>query len=219
MQHIRRNDIDMMERNTRTHLINCLSGFKSANLVGTQQQGLENLAIVTSVVHIGANPPLLGMVMRPHTVPRDTLENIRSTGYYTINHVHQQWVDKAHQTSARYPREQSEFAATGLTPWYSADFSAPYVAESHVKIGLKVEEIVVLACNLTELVIGQVEEIWLSEGIMFDDGFLDLTRAGSACVSGLEGYHGTQPLARFSYAKPDAPLTPLDLTQNNVIGS
>lgn len=213
MRHISRNEIDLMERNTRTNLINCLSGFKSANLVGTQQLGMENLAIISSVVHIGANPPLLGMIMRPHTVPRDTLENIRTTGYYTINHVHQQWVEKAHQTSARYPRETSEFAATGLTSWYSETFSAPYVAESLLKIGLKVEEIVVLACNLTELVIGQIEEIWLPQDAVFDDGFIDLTRLGSACISGLDGYHGTSPLARFSYAKPDTPLASLDLTQ------
>jgi flavin reductase (DIM6/NTAB) family NADH-FMN oxidoreductase RutF len=213
MRKITRNDIDLMERNTRTNMINCLSGFKSANLVGTQQQGMENLAVISSVVHIGANPPLLGMIMRPHTVPRDTLENIRTTGYYTINHVHQQWVDKAHQTSARDPREQSEFAATGLTPWYSADFAAPYVAESQLKIGLKVEEIVVLACNLTELVIGQVEEIWLPENALFEDGFIDLTSLASACISGLDGYHSTSPIARFSYAKPDAPLAQLDLTQ------
>ena len=213
MRKITRNDIDLMERNTRTNMINCLSGFKSANLVGTQQQGMENLAVISSVVHIGANPPLLGMIMRPHTVPRDTLENIRTTGYYTINHVHQQWVDKAHQTSARYPREQRVFAATGLTPLYSADFAAPYVAESQLKIGLKVEEIVVLACNLTELVIGQVEEIWLPENALFEDGFIDLTSLASACISGLDGYHSTSPIARFSYAKPDAPLAQLDLTQ------
>ena len=52
--------IAMMEPKTRARFINSLSGFKSANLIGTTDKaGNENLAIVSSVFHLGAHPPLM----------------------------------------------------------------------------------------------------------------------------------------------------------------
>ena len=83
-----KNTIENLDSRYRAHFINSLSGFKSANLIGTQDnQGHTNLAIVSSVFHLGAHPPLVGMIIRPHSVPRHTLENILETGFYTINHV------------------------------------------------------------------------------------------------------------------------------------
>ncbi|MFT6737257.1 MAG: flavin reductase (DIM6/NTAB) family NADH-FMN oxidoreductase RutF, partial [Kangiellaceae bacterium] len=65
--------LDLPQR-TRANFINSLSGFKSANLIGTQSiEGVNNLSMVSSVFHVGANPPLIGMLIRPHTVKRDTL--------------------------------------------------------------------------------------------------------------------------------------------------
>lgn len=56
-------DIQTMEKRFRTRLVNSISGFKSANLIGTRdQQGQENLAIVSSVVHLGSHPPLLALL-------------------------------------------------------------------------------------------------------------------------------------------------------------
>ena len=133
-----RGDIDALAQRYRANLINSLSGFKSATLVGTTNGVTNNLAIVSSIVHVGANPPLIGMIMRPHTVTRDTLSNIKQQGFYTLNHVAVDWVDKAHQTSARYAPDESEFEAVGLTAQISESFSAPYVKESEIKIGLKI---------------------------------------------------------------------------------
>lgn len=198
-------DIETMESRVRANLINGISGFKSANLVGTQNpQGQHNLAIVNSVFHLGAHPPLLGMIIRPHTVPRDTLENIIQTGVYTLNHIHPDIVPQAHQTSARYAAQQSEFSETGLTPFYSASMSAPYVAQSHVKIGMKLEEIQHLAVNGTELVIGRIQEIIVNDSkAIHQDGFVDLEALQSVAISGLDRYHSTQSLGRFAYAKPE----------------
>ena len=123
--HFTKAQIDALEKHTRTHLINSLSGYKSANLIGTQDlQGNTNLSIVSSVIHLGAHPPLVGMIMRPHSVPRHTFENILQSGVYTINQVNKSIYKQAHQTSARYDKEESEFDATGLTPQYFDDFTA-----------------------------------------------------------------------------------------------
>ena len=55
------------------------------------------------------------MIIRPNSVNRHTLENIMETNCYTINHINKDIYKKAHQTSARYPKEISEFDAVGLT--------------------------------------------------------------------------------------------------------
>jgi len=201
-----RSDIDSLAQRFRANLINSLSGFKSATLVGSTNGQVNNVAIVSSIVHVGANPPLIGMIMRPHTVTRDTLSNIKQQGFYTLNHVSTDWVDKAHQTSARYAPEESEFDAVGLTPQFSESFSAPYVQESEIKMGLKVAQHFTLL-NDTEMVIGEIQELFIPESIIDDDGYANIEQAGSACISGLDSYHSTTRIAQFLYAKPNVKLT------------
>lgn len=200
--------LDQLPQRIRANFINSLSGFKSANLVGTQSiDGVNNLALVSSVFHVGAHPPLVGMLMRPHTVTRDTLQNIKDTGVYTLNHVHTSFVDKAHQCSANYPSAISEFNAVGLTVQMSPSVNAPFVAESKIRIALKVEQITLIELNKTELVIGRIVEVELSNDLLFEDGYVDIEKAESVAVSCLDSYHSTQRIDRFSYAKPDEPLT------------
>ena len=98
-----------MEQRERARLINSLSGFKSANLIGTcDKQGLENLAVVSSVVHLGSNPPLFGFIVRPTESRRDTLENILETKHFTINSVgeptsYKKHIKRQHVIQNRYP--------------------------------------------------------------------------------------------------------------------
>jgi flavin reductase (DIM6/NTAB) family NADH-FMN oxidoreductase RutF len=187
----------------RRNFCNSLPGFKSLNLIGTiDERGRENLAIFNSVVHIGANPPLLGFILRPLTVPRMTYHNILATGYFTLNHVNGDIAERAHQTSANYPAHTSEFAETGLTPLYESGFPAPYVAESHIRLGLKFEEEHRIAANGTILVVGALQECYVPEGIVGEDGWLDLAAAGDLAGSGLDAYFRTEKTARYAYARP-----------------
>ncbi|MCE2570919.1 flavin reductase family protein [Motilimonas eburnea] len=192
------------DKHYRTHFVNSLSGYKSANLIGTaDSQGNTNLAIVSSVFHLGAHPPLIGMIMRPHRVPRHTLENLLETGYYTINQVNEKIYRQAHQTSARYDKQVSEFAATGLDCEYLDDFIAPYVAQSKLKMGIKLISTQTLAVNGTELVIGEIEQVYVEQQAIQADGHIDITRLEAVAVTGLDSYHTGQPLTRLAYAKPD----------------
>lgn len=199
-------------------LINSLSGFKSANLVGTvNQHGQSNLSIVSSVVHLGARPPLLAMIIRPHSVPRDTLDNILATGYYTLNQVHSGMYQAAHQTSARYPSDVSEFAEVGLEEQWLAGFPAPFVAQSRIKLGMVLKEHHTLAINQTEMVIGEIQQIILPDHCVAADGYVDIEQAGMVVVSSLDSYHQTQLLAHLSYAKVDEPLQTLPRTETKSI--
>lgn len=201
-QYFNKAAIDEMALRQRTLLINSLTGFKSANLIGTSDKaGQTNLAIVSSAFHIGANPALMGFLFRPHSVPRDTLENILSTQYFSMNHVHSDIVKQAHQTSARYPKSVSEFKAVGLNEQWIDGFPAPYVKESHIKVGLKFCEQHHLSINATELVIAEIENIIIPDGILEEDGYLDIEKANTVAVSSLESYHTTRQIDRLSYAK------------------
>lgn len=192
-----------LEDRKRVALINSLSGFKSLNLIGTvDKSGQTNLAIFNSVVHIGANPPLMGYISRPDTVEKHTLENIRETGYFTINHVNKEIYKKAHQTSARYPKDQSEFESTGLTPDYKEGFPAPFVCESNIQIGLELKEIISVKTNNTLLVVGEILHLYFPSHILDESGILDLEKAGTIAGSSLDGYHSTKLISRMKYAKP-----------------
>ena len=200
--HFTKQAIADLENRYRAHLINSLSGFKSANLIGTQDNnGQTNLAIVSSVFHLGAHPPLVGMIIRPHSVPRHTLENLLATKQYTINHVNKDIYNKAHQTSARYDKDESEFDATGLSTEYLNDFTAPFVKERKLKYALELKKHHHLAINGTELIIGEITDIYLDEACLQEDGFVDIEAIDTVAVSGLDSYHVTVRLARLAYAK------------------
>ena len=97
----------------KINLINSCAGFKSANLIATKSnENNTNVAIFSSVIHLGSAPPLLGFILRPTSVPRNTYENIMETGYYTINHIHFPILEDAHHTSAKYDAQISEFDKT-----------------------------------------------------------------------------------------------------------
>lgn len=215
MKHFDQQQLAAMENSERVKFINSLSGFKSANLIGTSNRRNEdNLAIISSVVHLGANPPLIGFIMRPHSVDRHTLENIEETGVYTVNHVHKGIVKQAHQTSARYEREQSEFEETGLTPARYDGFHAPYVEESRLSMGVKLVEVASITHNGTEFVIGEIQWVRTDEKAIQADGFIDIEALETVAVSGLDRYHSTDALCRLSYAKPDRPVAELSLNGN-----
>lgn len=200
-------DIDIQQLGTipRLNLINAVTGVKPANLIGTiSANGVMNLAIFSSVVHLGSNPALLGMFVRPHAGHRrDTYENIIATRHYTVNHVPTHLTEQAHGTSARFEAEVSEFDTCGFTPRMEEAFLAPYVAESAVRIGLELMQEVPIAANGTTMLIGRVKHVYVNAGLLNTDLQLDLEAANSVGISGVDGYYGLQYIARYPYARAE----------------
>ncbi len=197
-----------LDKNKRVHLINSLGGFKSVSLVGTSDlEGNTNLAIFSSIFHIGANPPLIGLIFRPSPPERNTFNNIINTGYFTLNHINESIYKKAHQTSARYDQDVSEFEKTGLTPEFKDHFFAPYVSESKIQLGVEFKEKIDISVNNTTLIIGEIIHIYIPEEIINEDGFVDIEKANTITCSGLDSYHKTVQLDRLSYAKPNLEIT------------
>lgn len=198
-----RKNIDELDKIYRLNLINSVTGIKSANLIGTRSpEGESNLAIFSSVVHLGSNPPLIGCIIRPHaTVRRHTYENLNATGYYTINHVHESFIENAHYTSAKFEKEVSEFEMCRLTEEYIDEFSVPFVQESHLKMGMKLIQRIPIPINKTELIIGSIELLVIEGQEVGADGQLDLALLNSIGVSGLNTYYTLKREARFPYAR------------------
>jgi flavin reductase (DIM6/NTAB) family NADH-FMN oxidoreductase RutF len=200
------NDFSNMSRIPRLTLINSITGFKSGNLIGTiNQDGLTNLSVFSSAVHIGSEPALIALVTRPIVeggkTSRHTYDNIKKTGYFTINHINEGIIKQAHQCSASYPDGVSEFDAVGLTPQYLSDFTAPFVAESRIKMGLSFVEEYFIKANSTVMLIGKVVHLIFPTNCMDAQGNLDLNTAETVAISGLDSYHSANLLERLAYAR------------------
>lgn len=200
--HLTQKDIESAGRIQRLNLINSVTGIKPANLIGTKStDGRPNVGIFSSVVHLGSSPALLGFFFRPqHEKPRDTYLNIRDTTYYTINHVPNDLVEKAHYTSAKFPAETSEFERCGFGEEYLDGFHAPYVRECAIKIGLKMVEEIPIPVNKTILMVGSIEHLYFPDEMQTETGQLDLEKAETSGVTGVDSYYSLQKIARFPYA-------------------
>ena len=209
MPHYTKDDIIQLPSLERMHLINSSGGIKSANLIGTiSDNGHTNLAVFNSVIHLGSNPPMLSFILRPTTVSRHTYNNLKNSDF-TVNHIHTDFIDKAHQTSAKYEEEVSEFKEVGLTEEYLEDFKAPFVKESKIKMGCSYVNEYFIKEHQCRLIIGQIEHLLAEDDIIEKDGFLDLSKANSAGIIGLDGYVNTQLLDRYVYARPNQELNSL----------
>ncbi|WP_439585833.1 flavin reductase family protein [Dyadobacter bucti] len=200
---IKGDHIAALEKQYRICLINSLIGYKPLNLLGTiSEAGNTNLCIISSAFHLGASPPLVGLVMRPGRDHNDTLNNIRATRQYTLNNVLPDWFKQAHQTSASYPSGVSEFDICGFNEHYVAGFKAPFVEQSTVRIGLELRETIPMEINRTTIVIGEIVEILIDDVLIDEDGTVDHVEAKTVAVAGLDAYFLPEALGRLAYAKP-----------------
>ncbi|MCU0334328.1 MAG: flavin reductase [Chitinophagaceae bacterium] len=204
-------DLAGMERFYRANLLSALSGPKAAMLVGTSSpEGRHNLALFQNIVHLGANPALIGLINRPREATPHTLAHIESTGWYTLNSVHPHLLRQAHQTSAKYNDDTSEFDATGLTPLLRPGIPAPFVAESLVQVALQLVEIMPIRHNGTYLIIGEVQYCSLPASAMAPDGAVHLQQLEAVCSTGLDTYYTLGQRTRLQHARPDRPAAELE---------
>ncbi|MBN7811857.1 flavin reductase [Algoriphagus sp. H41] len=199
---LQKEELEKLDRKYRLNLINSISGIKPANLIATKSvDQKENVAIFSSVVHLGSDPAQLGFVMRPQSeVPRDTYPNIVETGCYTINQVPESLIKKAHYTSAKLKKGDSEFARMKLQQEYIGGFYAPFVKESQIKIGMKHLESIPLP-NGCIFVVGTVELLAVPDAAVNALGQLDMAGVSGVGISGLNSYYGLSRLDTFPYVR------------------
>jgi flavin reductase (DIM6/NTAB) family NADH-FMN oxidoreductase RutF len=197
------NDIQNLNKIFKINLINSCSGFKSANLLGSlSEEGVSNVAVFSSVTHLGSNPPTLGFILRPTTVPRDTYKNIKDSGSFTINHIHEAIIEDAHHTSAKYPKEVSEFDVTNLEEEFKGQFKAPFVKGAPVQMSMKFIEEVYVPSNDVMLIVSQIEELYIDDELLQADGLINLSKGNIATINGLDTYAIPKFNKQLSYQRP-----------------
>lgn len=200
--HYSKKDLENLDRVARLKLINSVTGIKPANLIGTiDKNGKTNLAIFSSVIHLGSNPALIGFISRPKTEDSGhTFTNIKETGYYTINHIHPEFIKNAHYTSGKFKQEISEFNRCGLSEEYLADFKAPFLKESKFKMGLTFKEKIDIKLNDTFLVIGEIVELFIPNSIKLEKD-IDLENTNAVGISGLNTYYSFTKLEQHPFVR------------------
>ena len=187
----------------KINLINSCSGFKSANLLGSvSKEAIPNVAVFSSVTHLGSNPPTLGFILRPTTVPRDTYKNIKENGSFTINHIYEDIIEDAHHTSAKYPEKISEFNVTKLEEEYKGDFKAPFVKNAPVQMSMKFIEEIYIPSNEVVLIVSQIEELYVKDELLQKDGLINLSKGNVVTINGLDTYAIPKFKKQLSYQRP-----------------
>ncbi|MAL21102.1 MAG: flavin oxidoreductase [Crocinitomicaceae bacterium] len=197
-------DILQMPKVKRLNIINSITGIKPANLISTiDERNRHNLAIFSSVVHLGSNPALIGFILRPQQkIRRHTHENILENGYYTINHLPNHKTLEGHYTSAKFDKETSEYDVCHFTPEFQHDFPVPYVKESFLKMGLKHVESIPIKYNGTVMIVGKILQVYVAKSSLSEEGYINLEEAKSVGISGLNTYYDLKKIDSYPYARP-----------------
>jgi flavin reductase (DIM6/NTAB) family NADH-FMN oxidoreductase RutF len=113
------------------------------------EHGVRNLAPFSFFTVASANPPVVCFcpMIRGRARPdlpgtKDTLRNIIATKEFVLNIVSEEFAEKMNACSADVPPEVDEFDLSGLTPIASERVKPPRVAESHVQMECRLEQIV-----------------------------------------------------------------------------
>lgn len=188
----------------RLNLINSCTGYKSANLIGTiSKKGTKNLAVFSSVTHLGSNPALIGFILRPTTVPRHTYQNIIETLFFSVNAITETFIKEAHQTSANYQEDISEFEATGLEEECKENISIPFVKKSPLQLLCKYQNEYEIKENDTLLIVASIEKMYIDNHLLTNDFWIQLDKGNVVSINGLDGYSKNSLIDRLSYARPN----------------
>jgi flavin reductase (DIM6/NTAB) family NADH-FMN oxidoreductase RutF len=203
MRHFELKELEGLSKIYRLNLINSVTGYKSAHLIGSiSPSGDENLAVFSSIIHLGSNPALIGFILRPKTVPRNSHANMKSTGVFTLNAISSNQIEDAHHTSAKYPDNISEFDQTNLEPEIKEGWKAPYVKGAQIQIGCSYVNEYLIKENDTVLVVGKIEHLFIEEQLLGKDGWIQLDKGDIVSINGLDGYAIPTLIKRFEYARP-----------------
>ena len=194
--------LEELPKRERAHLINNLCGLRSANLVGTSDGYNDNLAIFNSVIHLGSNPPLLGIVFRPLTVERHTYDNIKETKYFSVNQIIETITANAHHTSAKFENKQSEFEFCNIESLHREGCVVPFVNESNIQILCTYSSEHLLENNCIFLT-ANIERFWVKSDSINKSNWLNHEKAASSAIGGLDTYYKVSLIDRYSYAQPD----------------
>lgn len=139
------------------------------------EHGVRNLAPFSFFTVASANPPIVcfcpmtrGTNKTNLQPTKDTLRNILATREFVLNIVSEEFAQQMNACSAELPPEIDEFDVSGLTPLASEVVAPPRVAESHVQMECRLEQIVHVSTEPLggSLVLGEVLRFHVRESLL-----------------------------------------------------
>lgn len=165
--------------------------------------GRVNLAPYSFFNAISDNPH---MVAFSSDGAKDSLSFLRETGEFVCSLATWDTREAMNVSSAPWPRGESEFARTGLTPAPSRLVRAPRVAESPAALECKLVREVELTpldgAATFHLVIGQVVGVHIDDRFL-NDGILDTAAMRPIARAGYGDYFVCTPQTRFRMVRPE----------------
>lgn len=163
--------------------------------------GTLNLAPYSCFNAISGKPP---HIMFSSDSVKDSIANAEATGYFCCNLATYDLREQMNQSSAAYPPETDEFAASGLTATPCRNIPVPRVAESPVAIECKLAQVITLTPSsglpcANRIAIGEVVGIHIDERVL-KDGMVDVETLKPLGRMGYREY--TVPPRSFEMLRP-----------------
>ncbi len=154
--------------------------------IGTRSgDGVANLAPFSFFNLVSGHPPT--MVFAPGAGGRkDTLDNVRETGEFTVNVVSAEVVEAMNTSAATVEADVDEFEFSGVTAAPSTQIAAPLVAECKANFECVLTDIVPIGSDpvRAHLVIGEAVVVHV------EDALLDGTRIDQAALQAVGRHVG-----------------------------
>jgi flavin reductase (DIM6/NTAB) family NADH-FMN oxidoreductase RutF len=171
-------------------------------------EGVRNLAPFSFFTVASANPPIVcfcpmvrGITNTGLQPTKDTLRNIIATREFVVNIVSEEFAAQMNACSAELPPEADEFLVSGLTPLASELVRPPRVAESHVQMECRLQQVVHVSTEPLggSLVMGEVLRFHVSESLL-DNFRIDPDKLHA--IGRMAGSTYTRTRDRFEMERP-----------------
>jgi flavin reductase (DIM6/NTAB) family NADH-FMN oxidoreductase RutF len=170
--------------------------------------GIRNLAPFSFFTVASANPPIVcfcpmvrGAASNGLKPTKDTLRNIIETREFVVNIVSEEFATQMNACSAELPPEVDEFLVSGLTPLASDVVRPPRVAESHVQMECRLQQVIHVSAEPLggSLVLGEVLRFHVSASLL-DNFRIDPDKLQA--IGRMAGSTYTRTRDRFEMERP-----------------
>jgi flavin reductase (DIM6/NTAB) family NADH-FMN oxidoreductase RutF len=140
-------------------------------------RGVANLAPFSFFTVVCVSPPMVSLTILPKAdgSEKHTLKNVRATGEFCCNVVTEPVWKRMVDSANGFPEDDSEFAATGLTPIPSVKVKPPRVKEVPIHFECRLHRVLELGGKPSTLVIGEVVYLHVDPACM-TDGYIDMRK-------------------------------------------
>lgn len=193
-------EIKSLDRAYRRDFINRITGAKLAWILGSFHPEFgENLALFSSIVHVGANPPLVGIVFRPSMGKLHSLRNINETKLFSLNSLPLKFRKEIHSSSANGSEELDDFDSIGLQREIDSSHPIPLVKEASIRMLLEPVELAPIRTNSNHFLVSEIKKVEINVAFL-DSNELPIPE-GLTYVSGLDLYCKVESIQSMPYAR------------------